>query len=159
MAQTSPHNADGRDDSGKPRSGIRSVHARGSISLICERLTRTHATVCVPCCTTPRPSHTSGVKAWGDVYDNAKFEVNQGAYFDQKQGDIGAGDLLYVDWAGGTGLDYLNHMGVVVKVTSKNIYIAQHTPNGIDTLKGSGAHSWKHAHRYLPFYVVRPTEK
>ncbi len=102
---------------------------------------------------------TSYSKSWGDVSDNAKFEMNQGAKFMQRQSDIAAGDLLYVDWAGGTGFDHLNHMGVVTKVTSKNIYIAQHTRNGTDTLNGGGAHSWKHAHPYLSFYVARPVEK
>jgi hypothetical protein len=50
-------------------------------------------------------------------------------------------------------------MGVVTKVTSKNIYIAQHTRNGIDTLNSGGQHAWKDAYPYLSFYVARPVEK
>jgi hypothetical protein len=100
-------------------------------------------------------------KSWSLATDGLKFVLGQGSAVSHSRSGMGVGDVVFVNWSGDSSGRSVDHAGVIVRITSKNVYIAQHDGNQIDTLEnvnGSTVHSWhgKNPHEYL--WVTRPVE-
>lgn len=97
--------------------------------------------------------------SWGLARDNLQFLKSQGAAFSESKSGLGVGDIIYPNWKGSSDKNHIDHAGVIVKITKKNVYIAQHDPDRVDSLeKEKGQHSWRAYGAHLHFYVARPVE-
>ena len=98
-------------------------------------------------------------KSWGVAKNNFAFLRNQGTAVSHSLAGMGTGDIVYVNWNGDRSGNHVDHTGVIVRVTSKNAYIAQHTSNTIDSLNNEkGWHSWHGSNPHLYLWVTRPVE-
>lgn len=97
--------------------------------------------------------------SWGVAKNNFAFLRNEGTAVSHSLAGMGTGDIVYVNWNGDSSGNHVDHTGVIVRVTSKNAYIAQHTSNTIDSLNNQkGWHSWRGNNPHLYLWVTRPVE-
>lgn len=97
--------------------------------------------------------------SWGVAKNNFAFLRNEGTAVSHSLAGMGTGDIVYVNWNGDSSGNHVDHTGVIVRVTSKNAYIAQHTSNTIDSLNNEkGWHSWRGSNPHLYLWVTRPVE-
>jgi hypothetical protein len=109
---------------------------------------------------------TTDSYSWGGAFNNSDFELLQGADFLSYQSQAKAGDIIWVNWVGSewrgcsstTHGNCLDHTGVIAKVTSKNIYIDQHTPNVEDVplYKVPGETTWYGSDPNLTTWIAIP---
>jgi hypothetical protein len=112
---------------------------------------------------------TTATYSWGGAFNNSDFEFKQGADFLSYQSQAKAGDIIWVDWVGGdwrgcsstTHGNCMDHTGIIADVTSKNIYIDQHTPNvrNVPLYKVPGETTWYGSDPNLHTWIAIPYVK
>lgn len=103
------------------------------------------------------PPHYS--LSWGVALDSLKFVEYEGTAVSHSRDGMGVGDVVYSNWSGDRSGKHVNHAGIIVKVTSKNVYIAQHSPSRVDSLeKQKGYHSWRQYGPHMYLWITRPVE-
>ncbi len=97
--------------------------------------------------------------SWANSYNNADFFYRQGAHFLKYILDAKPGDIIYADWTSKR-WSKISHAGVITKVTSKNVYITQHTNNRYnEPLFATTPNSWFGKHPRLSAWIVLPARK
>ena len=105
--------------------------------------------------------------SWGGAFNNSDFFYRNNSNFLSSIWDASPGDAIWVDWYGGqwrgcsssTGENCIDHTGIISKVTSKNVYIDQHTPNvkNVPFFKvPGGVTTWAGSHPNLTIWVAIP---
>jgi hypothetical protein len=99
-------------------------------------------------------------QTWSLAPNNAEWQLGQGSSKVGNVSDATPGDVVYVNWTGKTSVSKINHAGIIVRVVGRNLYIAQHTKNQVDSLysAGSGYTSWMVSDPRLVLMIVRPGE-
>lgn len=97
--------------------------------------------------------------SWGVAKDSLAWLTYQGSAVSHSRAGMGVGDIVYVNWKGDSSGKHIDHAGVIVKVTSGNVYIAQHSAARVDTLEAQkNYHAWRTGNPKMYLWVTRPVE-
>jgi Putative amidase domain len=102
-------------------------------------------------------------QSWANSRDLGDFFNGQGGYFLKYVSSSKAGYIIFANWKGQknkTGWGGVSHAGVITKVTSKNVYITQHTNNRYnEPLYGTAPTTWFGKNPALQVWIALPARK
>jgi len=105
--------------------------------------------------------------SWSVAQRLANFFAGQGAHFVKFKAYLQTGYVIFANWRNkedsnpSKGFNSINHVGIISRITAKNIFIAQHTNDKqYDPLYRAAGHvSWYGYAPHLQLWVAVPAHK
>ncbi|WP_330265275.1 DNRLRE domain-containing protein [Streptomyces griseorubiginosus] len=104
--------------------------------------------------------HYAWSHTWTVAHDNYLFEKAQGAFFVPSKSEYAPGDIVWVNWKGGSSAG-ISHAAIITKVVGSHIYVTQHSNNRTEPIyKVAGVTQyWTAQHPHLRIWVAEPWVK